>query len=296
MKTILSDSVWDEMRLDSLSNNNYNFNLSILFSFWFDFQKKIKDYKNSSIMKNIDKYPIKPELWIDSGVYSARKLNIKIPVEELIKFCQTWKHLIKWVFTMDEGTAEEQFQNSIKLKQNNIPVIPIFHLAFMGLDYIDKFIDQGFDYLAIGGISAFKSGGKLGFRKYQDEFWNYIDKKNYFPIKVHLLGSEDFSYLSRYPYYSSDASTIVKTYIFGTVSIFNKKKITFDMVHPKNEPLAVLKKYPDLELFIEAHYLKNGGKNVHAREERIRQVIQERFKYQKLLTDLWTERGVIWKD
>ena len=269
--------------------------LDLLYSFWFELEK-FKKTKTST--KNIDDIrsmkPKNSKFYLDSGVFSARAKGIILPVDILIDFVLRQEGLIDFVFNMDNGSKEEQLENCRKMKQAGLPVIGIFHGDRIGsnmpLDYIDRFLEYT-DYIGVG----VKNTDINVNMKYLDMIFDYVYKKNLWPVRFHLLGSETVKLLSKYPFYSSDASTIVQTYIMGKVSKWNKKNLKIEMLHPRNEPMTSAKHIIPLENYIEKHYTKLGQRQDLARYERVKISIPERFHLQRMITKLWEDRGIAWK-
>ncbi len=303
MLDIISHSQWYKEDILALKNINTPENsLSMLYSFWYSYnmkKKKFIDPLKDSNMISIRKYlPKESKLFIDSGVFSARKLNHQIPTKELIDFYNTYNDKIDFIFGNDEGTAQEQISKNQEMLDASLPVIPIYHFDVLPLNFIDYFYDQGVDFF---GVSYYQLHSKYGaysdttIRKI-DQFMEYVYKR-FWPLKLHLLGVETMQYLNRYPAYSTDSSNIVNTFSLGKISHYDKKGLKIDRLHPRNEPLKSLKKDINSELYIEEYGIKYlNEKREETRIRRTVSCIQERFKFQKLLTDIWSERGVVWND
>ncbi len=126
------------------------------------------------------------KFYLDSGVFSARKAQTTIPLEDLIRFYHDNRSLVDYVFNMDEGTATTQLNNCKALKGEEVPVIGIWHGGIMPLEMLEDFFSIS-DYLA---ISFFATGGPHDNSKvipYLDGFWNYMVKHSLLKCKVHAL-------------------------------------------------------------------------------------------------------------
>lgn len=276
MHLVLSDSRWTKETLEALENQETGEFLDFQYSYYFA-------RKSEQQMNVIRENKSKPRFFLDSGVFSARKKGEVIPTQDLIDFYHKHSDIVDYVFNMDEGPIETHFDNYKMMVDQGVPVIGIYH-ANMPLDYISRFIDYNpdFNFLAISTFLFNKLKISM------DIFWEYIDKKNIFPTKVHALGVENFNLLARAPYYSADASTFVKAYIYGEISNFNKQTLKIDMIHPKKNLWPVIRKHSDGFKFI--------GSTAQDRDHRTNQCIHERFVYQRLLKNIWQERGIIWQD
>lgn len=287
MRIILSDSQWNEERLNSLVNDEDTDHLDFLYSYWFEW-KIFETGKTSESISNIRNYKTnskllrKPKFYLDSGVFSARKLNQKIDTKSLIRFCQKNEDVVDYVLNVDNGDINEQLQNCKDMKDEGCPVLGIWH-SDMSYDDFLRFMDITPEFLAIGSPKREQ--------KRTDGLFEFLYKKNLLP-KIHILGTETPELLLRYPAYSIDSSKIVLSYIYGQLSKFDKKDIEMSFFHPRRTPMEVLKEYSDIEQFLE----NEVDSNLSIRMNRAKQAINSRFPFQKLITDIWKERGVEWND
>lgn len=226
----------------------------------------------------------KPDIYMDSGVFSARKRGILIPPEELAEYYLKNAHAYDWVFNMDEGTHEEQLNNCKILKNMGVPVIGIYH-ADMPIDYLLRFYEIS-PYIS---ISFFKLGGPSGKQVHQcfDTLFSFLFKHfsaKEFP-KIHALGTERYDILSKYPFYSADSTGAKSQYAYGK--------------HTVNDPIT---KQPKAVGCTEKEQKKYGfdsvkglGTSGDKRDIRIIAAIRARMIYNKYLSELWQKRNINWK-
>ena len=222
------------------------------------------------------------KLYLDSGVFTARKKGKEINIHELIAYTRKNIENIQYVFNLDTGDEDNQVNNCRILKDAGLPVIGIWHgkkygkaHGIMELDAIQRFLEIT-DYLAIGAIKE----------EYFEIFFEYLYKKNLWPLKVHGLGIERPAILKNYPFYSADSSGFQKSYTFGLISHFNYN--TIRAFHPTKNIERALKIDPMAQQMI--------GRTYEARDLRIANAILQREKLQKYLTDLWAKKGVTWEN
>lgn len=209
-------------------------------------------------------------LFLDSGVFSARKQGVIIPWERLCDFYHTQAHTVRYVFSMDSGEYADQLRKARQMAARGVPVVPIYH-AGMPLHYINEFREFS-DFIALGMFEAGSASKDTG-QRYLDTVFGHLHRQNLWPTKVHILGCESIKILSRYPFYSSDAST------FYTEAAFVQLK-QWDDVRHKLIPLdreIVRVQYP--------HY-----------NDRFNYAVRQREHMQRYLTQLWRSRGIVWED
>jgi hypothetical protein len=238
MRIVLSDTQWYPEKVAAMSNGVEH--LHLLYSYFFD--RGVKISKNlESIREN---KPKECDFYLDSGVFSANSVGIKIPVDELIEYYKKNSDIINFVFNMDSGGVSEQLDNCKKMKSSGLPVIGVWHWNSMKLDDFKRFLDIT-DYMSVGAVARMgKKGGVL------DKLYEYLYKNNLEKTKLHILGTEAPDVLISYPIYSADSSKIVKSAIYGNNAIYDKKRISIEMTHPRKEPLLSLKKYVEYYKFI----------------------------------------------
>lgn len=304
MRNIISLSQWWEPYVKAMEDDDGEC-LDFLYSYWFA-RKSFMNGKPDENMDNIRKHkPKNSELYIDSGVFSARKLGEVIPVDELIKFYHKNADIVDYVFGMDEGSLEEQFEKTSEMIKQGVPTIPIIHLGYTNLKDILRYANMGIDFLGAGfyHVSTGTSKSKNQFNIPGDVLFKYFKDHDLQHIKTHLLGTENFYSANRWPLYSIDSSNVINTLIFGNVSYFDKNQVLVDRIHPRKDVLNTFRKLSknyDIRYFIEDYAkeliddMTDVEINKIVRENRGVQSIKERFKFQKLLTDIWTGRGVTW--
>ena len=107
---------------------------------------------------------MKPLLMLDSGAFTAWSKKVEIDIDEYIRFCQknSWidyfinLDVIGARFTWDivKEVSKKSFDNYLYIcdKLGMEKVIPVFHLG-SSPEYLEKYLDLGVDYLALGCIS-----------------------------------------------------------------------------------------------------------------------------------------------
>lgn len=297
MRIVLSNTDWQPEIISAMRNDKGE-TLDMLYSYWYDRNPFLKGKKSEIMERFRENKQEGSRLFIDSGVFTFSKLGLTVDAKELVRFYQKYEDVIDFVFNMDCGTAEEQLNNCKLLKENGIPVIGIWHRKTMELDDFQRFLEYT-DFMSIGAVANLSTKNK------EIQFlYEYLYKNNLERTKMHILGTEAFNTLTQFPVYSADSTKIVTSTIIGQVAHFDRKNIEMDMIHPRRDALDTLKYYPEYEKYIEERFRHNHNLTLEEIQKNNRIVrtnraitgINERFQFQKLLTDIWAERGVTWDD
>lgn len=251
----------------------------ILVSYWYLRNNEKEKYKE--ILDGINSST--KLLYIDSGVFSARKAGKDILLKEYLDFCVRYKSIKGYFFNLDLGTFENQFSNFKTLVSNDIKTIGIVSNRF-SLEEHQKFIDV-YPYIGVSGTSTQKP---QDYYRYLDRLFGYLYKTNQIKtVKTHGLGLTKSWIMSKYPFYSVDSSTFLGVCRYGTLYRFNGTDIKqVSMVHRKK---AIVK---HADLFKQVILRGKGMDHITA-------TVYSSIEYSKLqdyITRLWEKRGLKWTD
>jgi len=222
------------------------------------------------------------EFFLDSGAYSAKTIGAKITTMELTAFIKANPALFKIYAGLDDITSYEITQtNQRKMEADGLAPLITFHygepLAVLG-DYTKKY-----DFIALGGGVGRTKTEKI---KWLDTL--YANVLSRCPEKkIHMFGIHDPDILSRYPFYSADASSDSLMASNGWV-IVNGKVMQYKDIPSRQRTgigLSVLAKNHDSEIS-----LKDREK------ERYRVLLMKKQQLEIYITQLWEKKGIVWKD
>ena len=180
-------------------------------------------------------------IMMDSGAYSAWKKNIKIDINDYVKYLNDFE--IKDCICLDVvGDAISSYKNQKYLENKGINSIPVFHYG-CEFKYLEQLILDGYSYICLGGTVGLK-------RKERREFFETCFRL-YPEIKFHGLGMTDIELMKDFDWYSVDSTTwlIGRKYsklatLEGQVKISNKL--------PVQERIAM-----NVKFFVELERIKN---------------------------------------
>lgn len=201
-------------------------------------------------------------LLLDSGGFVARTKGVPISVKEYAAYIN--RNKVTMAFELDTNDrAETVYNREYLCKETEAKIIPVYHYSdFEHGDFalLYEFMD-GFDYISIGGVAGEGLGKKEERLLYDFVFSNTRDR-----VRVHGLGITALRILKKYPFFSVDSTSWLSAARFGN----------FQSIEDKNRAAWRSKN---------RHYLEN------TKEE-----VKHWLKLEKYCTDLWTQKGITWKE
>lgn len=299
----LSSYQFEDSKMEAIKDCHFRYGIEMKFlmSFWFFISKEKKTGKWSYTktdkrleqVRNFKKETgLDMKLMLDSGVFSARKKGIILPTELLGEFYLENSDIFEYVFTNDDGPVRQQIENTKILKNMGVPVIGIYHAGkiekpIMTEDHLKEMMDIT-DFISYSDAFVLRSQRE----RILDDMFNKIYKYGY-KGKLHWLGMESPVWLTKYPFYSADATTYLRNVNFGEIFQFDYKDWnSLKKTNIKRNIRELVReninycKCQDRAEKIEGEW--------EGPEERTYYNIFNRAEYQKFLTDLWSKRGVTW--
>lgn len=120
------------------------------------------------------------------------------------------------VDVLDDPERTYRNQRYIERKHGLRPV-PVIH-SFTAMKYIDRYLSDGHDYIALGGMGGKQMHKRMSYRKWIDTVFTRLcpASNGYKPIiKTHGFAVTSWHSMTRYPWYSVDSTTYTKMAGFG---------------------------------------------------------------------------------
>jgi hypothetical protein len=177
-------------------------------------------YKTTDIGKMVAAFPEPPEIFADSGGFSAYSQGASVSVAEYAEWLHRWEHLINVYANLDEiGDAEGTLANQEALEAEGLTPIPVFHAG--GPPAALEAYCERYSYVALGGmvpisadlalrwgVGCFKIGRKYGTR-------------------FHGFGQTSVKVMRALPFYSVDSSSWGGGHRFGQLQLWDDKRVRF---------------------------------------------------------------------
>ena len=133
---------------------------------------------------------------------------------------------------------EYTWENQKWFEAQGLHPLPVWHF---GSDpkWLAKYIDAGYDYIGIGGMVP--NPYKVLKPSLDAVFTQYIcDKDGYPKVKIHGFAATSIPLMCRYPWYSVDSSTWIKTAAFGQIIVPRKRNGKWDYLnHPHKIEVSI---------------------------------------------------------
>lgn len=182
-------------------------------------------YKDTDLDKLFARYfkPPYPEVFADSGAFSAWSLGQPIDVAAYADWLHKWKKYFTVYANLDvKGDVEAGLRNQAYLESRDLAPLPVFH-GGEPWSVLQDLIAQ-YPYIALGGIAgeAFSSGSQEIMAWLVRCFKLAKDKSVY-----HGFGMTRWTTLKSFPWYSADSSSWGQGFRFGNVPVFDYAKGEF---------------------------------------------------------------------
>lgn len=185
----------------------------ILLSYWY--------HKNTDIEKLIkDNFAgVKPDIFADSGGFSAMTQGAQIDVNEYAAWIKRYKHLFNTYANLDViGNAGATLDNQHRLEDLGVEPIPVFHVN-EDWTQLESYIEQ-YPYIALGGM--------VPYMRYTKKIMPWIIKafklagdKSVF----HGFGATSWEVIKDLPWYSVDSTTWMAGHRYGAQFVFAKGRL-----------------------------------------------------------------------
>lgn len=145
--------------------------------------------------------------FLDSGAFTAWSTGKPIKIEDYADFVLLHQTRLDIASNLDDIAKNEQLSyDNLKILENKGCVVaPVFHTR-EDFKWLDRYLDEGYDYILLGGMVAEHKAWLL---QWLDYVWlNHLTNKDGTPkVKVHGFGMTIMDYMERYPWYSIDSSS-----------------------------------------------------------------------------------------
>jgi hypothetical protein len=178
-----------------------------------------------------------PDMFCDSGAYSALTLKSPIRVQDYIAWLKRNRHWFSVYANLDViGDPEGTLRNQMTMEDAGLTPIPVFH-GGSDWSYLERYIEH-YPYIALGGIVG----------KNATPFLIKCLKMAQGKSVFHAFGNTSWEMFLDLPFYSSDSSTWGAVFRFGTLTLFDDIKGGIAYVklgHPKDvyRHAALLRRY-----------------------------------------------------
>lgn len=166
---------------------------------------------------------------MDSGAFSAYTKGVEIDLPDYCRYILENDDIllkedgILLASVLDGiGDPETTYTNQKEMERLGVRPLPCFHYG-EDATYLEKYIKE-YDYITLGGMVPISS---QQLQIWLDRIWNsyLLDGSGRPRVRVHGFGLTTFSLMQRYPWYSVDSSSWVRSAMNGSISLFERGKL-----------------------------------------------------------------------
>jgi hypothetical protein len=157
----------------------------------------------------------KLNILLDSGAFTAFKLNREIDLEEYCAFVKNPPFKIWRYFSLDKiGDPKVTDRNLQIMLDKGLHPVPVYQRG-QPIDKLHELLEK-FDFVGIGGVAG--TNDRNAYLKW------ILERPDIDAQKLHLLGVMNLDILRKYRPYSCDSSFIVDSTKFGQIVFFDTTK------------------------------------------------------------------------
>ncbi|MBM3983046.1 MAG: hypothetical protein FJ304_22790 [Planctomycetes bacterium] len=161
--------------------------------------------------------PHYPEIFIDSGGFSAMTQGVSIDIKAYAAFLKRFAHRITVYANLDSiGNAQKTADNQKRLEDMGLRPIPVFHTG-EEWKWLEAYIER-YPYIALGGMVPYMRQWEKMMPWLVRAFKMAKDRSVY-----HGFGCTTWNIISRVPWYSVDSSSWCASFRFGQVGLFDPR-------------------------------------------------------------------------
>lgn len=187
--------------------------MKVLFSFHY--------YRDTDLDELVAAFPTPPQVFADSGAFSAMSVGADVQLHEYVAWLQRWHHLFTTYVNLDViGDAEATWTNQQAMEDAGLQPVPVFH-GGSPWDHLERYC-QRYPYVALGGM-VFTAGPRALLRWCVEAFQRARPHGTVF----HGFAQTKLSILKALPWYSVDSSSWSAGHRYGTLSLWDDQRATW---------------------------------------------------------------------
>lgn len=181
----------------------------VLESFYYLTSKGVKEIEDNN-----------QRIFLDSGAFTMFTKGVNVDLKQYADFIQKYDRLIEIASSLDaigrgEEYAQKSYDNFKTLLSYGAKVQPVHHARDPD-HWLQRYIDEGHDYIFLGGMVAESS---VFLREWLDHIWEkFLTNPDGTPkVKIHGFGLTTLDLMLRYPWYSVDSTSWVLKSRYGMI-------------------------------------------------------------------------------
>lgn len=232
---------------------------------------------------------------LDSGAFSKATNKVKFELYDYVGFLKEYGGQFDIYMNLDdvileEYPSEERIKKSIDYTTNSLNIlekeglkpIPVYQKKWNRFDILINYLER-YKYISLGGLVTGKPNTSHLLIPFLDEVFKLNEK---YKVKIHGLGVTADICLKRYPFYSVDSTSWLQGGKSNSCYFNNMDKYESICINDG----IFYQKCISPNLFDNPYH---QGSNY---PERLNQNIRFFNQYERILTELWKQRGIEWNN
>lgn len=159
---------------------------------------------------------VRPDLFADSGAYSAHSMGVPIQLDDYVAWIARWDGLFTIIANLDViGDHHASMHNLRELERQGINALPVFHTTTDDLGLLEDLCEE-YRYIAVGGMVSFRRSADL---------FPWLVKVHKIARKhntlLHGFGQTAQKSLLDLPWYTVDSSSWGAGHRYGIILLFD---------------------------------------------------------------------------
>lgn len=167
-------------------------------------------------------HPHLPEVFIDSGGFSAKTQGATIDINEYAAFLKRYGDLITVYANLDAiGDPVKTWENQKRMEDMGLHPLPVFHTG-EPWSFLERYVEE-YPYIALGGMVPYMRQWKK-LMPWLVKCFRIAEGKAVF----HGFGATAWGVVNALPWYSVDSSSWGQGFRFGQIPIFDPARGKFE--------------------------------------------------------------------
>ena len=188
--------------------------MRLLLSYWY--------YKNLDLDEYLGRFPEHPDVFADSGAFTAMTLGAEVVVGEYAAWLRKWQHHLTAAANLDViGSPEGTAANQQRLEDLGVQVLPVYHARGdwdLRFDVLAD-LNERYSYVCLGGLV-----GMSTVMPWLVQAFAIAERTG---TRFHGFGQTRTVVLRDLPWYSVDSSSWGSVYRYGGLDLWDHRTCTW---------------------------------------------------------------------
>lgn len=159
------------------------------------------------------------EVFADSGAFSVKSIGATVDIDNYADWLTQWGSHFSAYANLDVlQNPKKTYENQKYLEGRGLAPLPVFH-AGSEFRHLQRYLDEGYRYIALGGLVPHMSRVKT-LTRWIIRCFEMAQGRAVF----HGFGCTGWSYAKKFPWYSADSSSWTAGVRYGRLALFDMNR------------------------------------------------------------------------